>query len=67
MRTLGNLLGASLLLLGTLWWGQGIGFVEGSFMTGQPTWAVIGPAVAGIGLGLLLWTNTRPRPKRARH
>jgi hypothetical protein len=35
-----------------VWTGQGMGYIEGSFMTGSTTWAVIGPIVAAAGLAL---------------
>ena len=31
-----------LLLVGLVWFLQGIGVVKGSFMTGEPVWAIIG-------------------------
>jgi hypothetical protein len=31
-----------LALVGLLWFLQGVGVVKGSFMSGQPVWAVIG-------------------------
>jgi hypothetical protein len=34
--------GVVLLLVGLLWFLQGIGVISGSFMTGQPVWAIIG-------------------------
>jgi hypothetical protein len=34
--------GVVLLLVGLLWFLQGIGVIKGSFMTGQPVWAIIG-------------------------
>ena len=54
-RTLTVMLGVVLLLMGALWAGQGLGFVGGSPMTGVTFWAVVGPIVALVGLGLLVW------------
>lgn len=42
-----------LLLLGTVFVGQGIGVIKGSFMTGSPTWLVIG-ALIDLGAAALL-------------
>ncbi|MFI0418856.1 hypothetical protein [Spongiactinospora sp. 9N601] len=39
-----------LILLGGLWTLQGIGVVGGSVMTGDTTWAIIGPIVVVAGL-----------------
>ncbi len=47
-------LGALLVLIGLLWFGQGMGWVGGSVMTGKTLWAVVGPVVALLGAGLLV-------------
>jgi hypothetical protein len=41
-----------LLLIGLVWMGQGLGYVKGSFMTGQMLWFWIGLACV-IGSGVL--------------
>ena len=41
-RTWVTVIGVVLALLGLLWFLQGIGVVGGSFMSGEPVWAVIG-------------------------
>ncbi len=48
-----RLIGLVLIALGVLWTLQGIGTVGGSFMSGDPLWAVIGPMTAFAGLLLL--------------
>jgi hypothetical protein len=45
-------LGVVLVLLGAVWTVQGLGYLEGSFMTGQKLWTAIG-SLCVIG-GLLL-------------
>jgi hypothetical protein len=45
--------GVVLVLLGSLWTLQGLGRVGGSVMSGVTFWAVVGPIVALVGLGLL--------------
>lgn len=35
-------LGGLLIVVGVIWFGQGIGLIGGSFMTGEAQWAVIG-------------------------
>ena len=40
-------------MIGLVWLGQGIGLIPGSFMTGDPRWAVIG-AVMVLGSVLTL-------------
>lgn len=46
-------LGALLTLGGTVWFLQGVDVVQGSPMTGVTLWAIVGPIVALLGLGLL--------------
>ncbi len=53
-------LGIVLGLMGLVWLGQGLGFIPGSFMTGQLMWAVIG-AVLLIIAAYLLWSAARSR------
>ena len=48
------------LLVGLVWLGQGAGLIGGSFMTGDPLWAVIGGIVSAIAV-LGLWFSTRTR------
>jgi len=48
------------LLLGLVWMGQGVGLIRGSFMTGDPMWAVIGAIVSAVA-AIALWFTTRPR------
>ena len=56
----GFVLGLAMLVLGLVWTFQGLGYLGGSFMTGQEEWAVIGPAVAGLGVALIIVVS-RPR------
>jgi heme A synthase len=46
-------LGALVLLVGLVWIGQGLGYIKGSFMTGDMKWFWIGAGmvVAGVALG----------------
>ncbi len=46
--------GAVLLLLGGVWFFQGISVLPGSFMTGSPTWEGIGLAVGVAGILLIV-------------
>jgi hypothetical protein len=54
--TLGRAIGLSiaglLVLIGGVWTFQGLGYIEGSFMSDSETWAIIGPLVAGLGVAL---------------
>ncbi|MGH3383412.1 MAG: hypothetical protein ACRDO1_02410 [Nocardioidaceae bacterium] len=44
--------GALLAVAGIVWTLQGLGYVGGSGMTGETLWAVVGPVVAVVGIGL---------------
>ena len=48
------LIGGAMLLMGGVWTAQELGYLEGSPMTGEEMWAVIGPIVAGLGLALTI-------------
>jgi hypothetical protein len=46
--------GLVLVLAGLVWAAQGIGWLEGSPMTGETLWAVLGPVVAALGVALVV-------------
>jgi hypothetical protein len=46
-------LGLVLCLVGLVWFGQGIGLIGGSFMTGSAFWAVIGVVAILFGATLI--------------
>jgi hypothetical protein len=39
--------------VGAVWFGQGVGWIGGSFMTGEAVWAVIGAVMILFGLALV--------------
>ena len=49
-----RVLGVLMVLFGVLFTLQGIGKVQGSFMSNTTTWTVLGPIIAVVGLGLVL-------------
>jgi hypothetical protein len=53
-KTLPVTLGLLMLVVGAVWTFQGLGYLEGSPMTGVDVWAVIGPLVAGLGVALVI-------------
>lgn len=59
MRALGIALGVLMVLVGALWTGQGLGYVGGSQMTDQTVWAIVGPILAGLGVGLVVVSARR--------
>ncbi len=48
-------IGVVLCLAGGVFFGQGIGAIHGSPMTGEGQWAVIGGVLVVVGVGLLAW------------
>ncbi len=54
MNVVLRIAGILLLLMGTIWFLQGINVLPGSFMTGQTKWAVNGAIADAIGLVLLI-------------
>lgn len=55
-------LGLVLVLVGLVWTAQGLGWLEGSPMTGETLWAVLGPLLALVGVGLVVRGARRRRP-----
>ena len=54
MRALLIALGVVMVATGGVWTAQGLGYLEGSPMTDQSIWAILGPLVAGLGVGLVI-------------
>ena len=54
-----NILGVVLILPGIGWFLQGINVLPGSFMSGDPKWAIIGVILIVVGAGLLWFANRR--------
>jgi hypothetical protein len=61
MKALAAGVAALMILVGVLWTLQGLGYVGGSSMTGDEKWAIIGPAVAGLGVALAWVVLSRRR------
>jgi hypothetical protein len=59
MRVALNIMGILCLLIGCVWFLQGINVLPGSFMTGQTKWALYGGLVVVAGIGLLTAANRR--------
>lgn len=62
MRWTWLVIGALALVVGAVWALQGVGVLEGSPMTGETLWAVVGPIVAIGGLILIAIGLRKPRP-----
>jgi hypothetical protein len=52
-------IGAICVLVGAIWVGQGVGWIHGSFMTGEAVWAVIGAVLLVVGGYLILRRGQR--------
>ena len=61
MKWLFNIIGAILILVGFVWFLQGINILLGSFMSGDPLYALLGILLVVVGMIILAFTN---RPKR---
>jgi hypothetical protein len=59
MRAFLNIVSVLLILAGAVWFLQGINVLPGSFMTGDPQWAINGGIMIVVALGLLFWANRR--------
>ena len=59
MRVAANVFGIIFLLMGGVFFLQGINVLPGSFMTGQIRWAIIGGIGIILGIVLLLVGNRR--------
>ena len=60
MKLLLTIVGVVMVILGGIWFLQGVGVLPGSFMTGQIRWAVYGAVLAIAGVALIVWTRRRP-------
>lgn len=59
MRIALYIAGTVCLLVGGVWFLQGINVLPGSFMTGQTKWAVYGVIVLLTGVGLVIAASRR--------
>jgi hypothetical protein len=63
MQIVSTLLGVLMVCMGGIWVLQGldIAFQAGSFMAGDPQWAIYGAILALVGVGQVIWSVTRRR------
>ena len=61
MKIVLNIVGVLLLLIGSIWFLQGINILPGSFMSGQSRWAVRGGILVFAGVAGLVWANRKRR------
>ena len=51
--------GGVVLLVGLIFFGQGIGLIGGSRMTGSPFWAIVGAVGVVVAVGILVLERRR--------
>ncbi|MGE5464514.1 MAG: hypothetical protein ACM3PS_14225 [Syntrophothermus sp.] len=54
-----NILGGLIFLSGLVFFLQGINVLPGSYMTGDPQWAINGAVMMAVALVLFLFANRR--------
>ena len=59
MKIFLTIIGILFIILGTIWFLQGINVLPGSFMTGQIRWAVYGGIAFVAGIVLIVLVNRR--------
>jgi hypothetical protein len=61
MITIVKIVSAIFVLIGCIWFLQGINVLPGSFMTGQMRWAVRGGILFVVGIAGLLWASRKQK------
>ncbi len=59
--TIGKIFSGMLILAGIVWFLQGVNILPGSYMTGDPQWAINGGIAIATGVVLLWFLNRRQR------
>jgi hypothetical protein len=60
MRIISTLLGVGMVAIGTVWILQGLNLAfRVGFMVGDRHWVVYGAILALLGIGQVVWSNTR--------
>jgi hypothetical protein len=62
MRIVSSLIGVAMILMGTVWVLQGLNLAfRVGFMVGDLHWTIYGAILALLGIGQVVWSNTRQR------
>ena len=59
MKLVLNILGGLIFLAGLVWFLQGINVLPGSYMTGDPQWAINGAIMMAVALVIFFFANRR--------
>ena len=62
-KALSAAFGLLLTVLGVVFALQGLGYIDGSSMSGKSIWAILGPVIAGLGVSLLYVTFRGPQKR----
>jgi hypothetical protein len=60
LKTILKVIAVLLILAGVIWILQGVNILPGSFMTGDPQWAINGAITAVVGIALF-WFSSRKK------
>ena len=62
MRIISSLIGIAMILMGGVWILQGLNLAfRVGFMVGDYHWPIFGAILALVGVGEVIWSNTRQR------
>lgn len=61
MNRSGKFIAGALILVGIIWFLQGINILPGSYMTGDPQWAINGAIAFVVGIGLFWFLSRRKK------
>ena len=59
LKIIFKIIAVLLILSGLVWILQGVNILPGSFMTGDPQWAINGAITAAIGAGLFWFVSRK--------
>ncbi|HET6400980.1 MAG TPA: hypothetical protein VFH95_06225 [Candidatus Kapabacteria bacterium] len=59
MKIAARIIAVLLAIAGIVWFGQGIGLIRGSFMTGEARWAIIGAILIVVAAGIFWFARKR--------
>jgi len=59
LKTIFKIIAVLLILSGFVWILQGFNILPGSFMTGNPQWAINGAITAAVGAGLFWFVSRK--------
>lgn len=59
VKTVLKIFAALIFLAGSVWFLQGINILPGSYMTGNPQWAINGGIMMIVGAGLFWFANRK--------